>query len=179
MCLLLACSVNPPAKVQLKPSGQTQKRITHQKSDVLINNMLDTLIEAKKPLLIPEQGSVDQWPLPKIGTVIRYEKKICQLSKGERAERLVKARAEQGLPSQFETLVLASCAPDFTPAILAMALKKVRQARDWPADYQAYFNLLERHQQALVRLEKLYDNLKQRMDATIEKLTEIEVQTQP
>lgn len=156
-----------------------QKRLTFQHSDAVTVGLIDRLIKKEQPLLFSGQVDPDGWPLPSVDTVVLYEQRLCQLEKEKRMALLNRYKSGKGLAETFETLLLASCAPDYTPAILAMSIKQICNLREWPASYMAYFDLLERHQQALLRLEKLYGNLKERMDTTIDKLTEIEVETQP
>ena len=160
-------------------SSVLQKRLAYDHSEVVTLNLVESLIAGEETLLVAAQSTPDGWPLPSISTVVLVEEKLCAVDKSKRQQWLNEYKNDPGLPSQFQLLLLASCAPDFTPSVLARSLKQVRNARQWPATYLAYFDLLERHHQALVRLENLYGNLKQRMDSTIEKLTEIEVQTQP
>lgn len=158
---------------------RVQKRLTYSQSDAVAAELITQLVSDRQSLLIPEHSNPDGWPLPSVGVVMMYEQQLCALDKAVRGELLNQLKNADSLPPRFQALVLASCAPDFTPSVLARSLKQMRDARRWPAPYQAYFDLLERHQQSLVRLEKLYGNLKERMDTTIEKLTEIEVETQP
>ena len=183
--LLAGCALILPACMVLDQLAQPveqaslQKRLTYPRSDVVAVGMVEQLIAKQESLLIAEQQDPEGWPLPAIDVVVMYEQQLCRQDKALRAELLARLKNAEDLPSRFQTLVLASCAPDFTPSVLARSLKQVRQARSWPASYEAYFDLQERHQQALVRLENLYGSLKEHMDTTIEKLTEIEVQTQP
>ena len=169
----------PDAKGKVEEPATLQKRLTGNHSEAVTVQLLETVIAADQTLLITDQISEHGWPLPAIETVVLYEYQLCQMSREQRSRYLEKYKAATDLPQQFETMLLASCAPDITPSALALSLKQVRAARSWPKSYLAYFDSLERHQQALVRLEKLYGNLKQQMDTTLEKLTEIEVQTQP
>ncbi|MDX1695552.1 MAG: hypothetical protein R3208_17440 [Ketobacteraceae bacterium] len=156
-----------------------QKRLTYSQSDVVATGLIKQLVDNQESLLIGEQADPDGWPLPPVSVVIMYEKQLCGLEKPVRQDLMNRLKTSETLPDRFQTLLLASCAPDFTPAVLARSLKQVRGAREWPISYEAYYDLLDRHQQALVRLENLYGNLKEQMDTTIEKLTEIEVESQP
>lgn len=179
LCLLLASCELPSRISASKTAEQLQKRLTYSHSDARIAQMVTQLVDERKPLLIADQANSDGWPLPDIGVVVLYEQTLCELPKSERDGLLTELKNDSGLPERFQVLLLSSCAPDFTPSVLARSLKQVRAARQWPPSYDAYFKLLERHHKALVRLENLYGNLKERMDTTIEKLTEIEVETQP
>lgn len=176
--LLPACAVLDQLS-QPAVQASVQKRLTYSHSDAAAMAMIQQLVDSRESLLIPEQEDAKGWPLPAVDVVVMYEQQLCQQDKAVRSDLLAKLKNGEDLPSRFQTLVLASCAPDFTPSVLARSLKQVRQARKWPASYEAYFDLQERHQQALLRLENLYGSLKEHMDTTIEKLTEIEVQTQP
>ena len=176
--LLPACAVLDQLS-QPAVQASMQKRLTYSHSDAAAMAMIQQLVDSRESLLIPEQEDAEGWPLPAVDVVVMYEQQLCQQDKAVRSDLLAKLKNAEDLPSRFQTLVLASCAPDFTPSVLARSLKQVRQARKWPASYEAYFDLQERHQQALLRLENLYGSLKEHMDTTIEKLTEIEVQTQP
>lgn len=185
LAVLFGCLTGLPGcgvLTELSPGAaddRLQKRLTYSQSDAVAMELIGQLVAQRESLLIPEQSDPDGWPLPAVDVVIMYEQQLCELDKAVRSGLLSQLKNNEALPARFQVLMLSSCAPDFTPAVLARALKEVREARRWPASYQAYFDLLERHQQALVRLENLYGNLKERMDTTIEKLTEIEVETQP
>ena len=163
--------INIPAEASV-PSRSSellvlQKQLTGEHSDAKIIALLQQLIAQQQTLLTREQVDAGGWPLPNIAVVILYETELCQLDKQVRSARLNRFKNDKTLMARFETLLLASCAPDFTPSVLARSVKQVRQAREWPHSYLAYFDLLERHQQALLRLEKLYGNLKLRMDTTL------------
>lgn len=179
LALLVGCQMPFAVQSASVDTKTTQKRLTANHSDAKVVLMLQHIISQQETLLIEEQQDENGWPLPDIGVVVLYETELCQLEKEIRSARLNRYKNAKDLMSRFETLLLASCAPDFTPSVLARSVKQVRQSREWPQSYLAYFDMLERHQQALLRLEKLYGNLKQHMDTTIEKLTEIEVETQP
>ena len=164
---------------EVAQGGPLQKRLAHTQSQALQVKYIDQLVKQSEQLLLEEQKGPHGWPLPPIGVVALYERHLCQLSRDQRNTRLSSLQSEASFSNAFESLLLASCEPDFTPSVLARSLKQVNGYREWPESYLAYFNLLERHLQALSRLEKLYGNLKEKMDTTIEKLTEIEVETQP
>lgn len=179
-----ACSVleqSLPAGNPLSP----QQRLIQPQMDAVVSDLIAELVTQQQSLLIAnasdsaENGEVQGIPLPPLEVVLIYEQTLCAQPKMQRADLMAQLKSAADLPSRFQLLILASCAPDYTPAILAMALKQVRTARQWPPGYEAYWDLMERHHQALFRLENLYGNLKDRMDTTIEKLTEIEVQSEP
>ncbi|MCG8672807.1 MAG: hypothetical protein MI867_25625 [Pseudomonadales bacterium] len=186
---ILGCHLNPIAKSEsnslAKPAEVAfklqplQKRVSQQQPKQVMHTLLTQIIAKSDTLLVAEQQYEKGWSLPNIDTVLQYEQLLCELDKKHRNKRLEKLQARRSFANQFETLLLASCEPDFTPSVLARSLKQVRASRDWPESYSAYFDVQERHWAALMRLENLYGNLKQKMDNTIDKLTEIEVQTQP
>ncbi|PIE42167.1 MAG: hypothetical protein CSA49_00545 [Gammaproteobacteria bacterium] len=184
--VLLGCDIKHLPAPQVIGSWPVQKRLTEPHTEAEKIELVDQLVSSSSHLLLAEQQDPNGWPLPPMGVVLLYEQRLCQLPRAQRNKQISLLQSGSGLPSAFDTLLLASCEPDFTPSVLARSLKRLRGFREWPASYLAYFNLLERHLQALGRLENLYGNLKEnygnlkeKMDTTIEKLTEIEVETQP
>lgn len=73
-------------------------------------------------------------------------------------------------------LLVASCSPATTPGVLNQLLADLTSAGTWPEAYAAFFDLLISGQRAYAAVEKVYLDLKQEHEKTIQGLSEIETQ---
>lgn len=78
--------------------------------------------------------------------------------------------------ARLNALLVASCEPASTPGILNQLMADLTGAGTWPEEYAALFDLLISGQRAYAAVEKVYWELKQEHDKTIQGLSEIETQ---
>ena len=77
---------------------------------------------------------------------------------------------------KLNAMLLASCRPARTPGVLNQLLADLTAAGTWPEEYAAFFDLLIAGQRAYATVEKVYIDLKQEHEKTIQGLSEIETQ---
>jgi hypothetical protein len=77
---------------------------------------------------------------------------------------------------KLNALLLASCKPARTPGVLNQLLADLTASGTWPEEYAAFFDLLIAGQRAYATVEKVYLDLKEEHEKTIQGLSEIEAQ---
>jgi hypothetical protein len=77
---------------------------------------------------------------------------------------------------KLNALLLASCKPARTPGVLNQLLADLTASGTWPEEYAAFFDLLIAGQRAYASVEKVYLDLKEEHEKTIQGLSEIEAQ---
>lgn len=77
---------------------------------------------------------------------------------------------------KLDALLLASCKPARTPGVLNQLLADLTASGTWPEEYAAFFDLLIAGQRAYATVEKVYLDLKEEHEKTIQGLSEIEAQ---
>jgi hypothetical protein len=77
---------------------------------------------------------------------------------------------------KLDALLLASCKPARTPGVLNQLLADLTASGTWPEEYAAFFDLLIAGQRAYAAVEKVYLDLKDEHEKTIQGLSEIEAQ---
>lgn len=99
-------------------------------------------------------------------------------SRKELLEQLpVEANVSNGVNErQLNELIVATCEPARTPGVLNQLLAELTAAGTWPEEYAAFFDLLISGQRAYAAVEKIYVELKQEHEKTIQGLSEIETQ---
>ena len=147
-------------------------------SSPLINSNLPTpprKIEVREGVLQPER-SVNQLLIERLA--------LCNDPPANQEVYLnrVVARAAPSRPGnrgdeeKLNALLLASCKPARTPGVLNQLLADLTAAGTWPEEYAAFFDLLIAGQRAYATVEKVYMDLKQEHEKTIQGLSEIEAQ---
>lgn len=110
---------------------------------------------------------------------------ICNEAEGQREAFLATINvasntADNSHPGVDEALLnqllMASCSPAKKPGVLNQLLADLTSAGTWPEEYAAFFDLMISGQRAYAAVEKVYLDLKQEHEKTIQGLSEIESQ---
>lgn len=120
-------------------------------------------------------------PVRSVEQLLLQRLRICAAAEAQRetlAKQLsVTPNAENGVnEAQLDLLLLASCSPATKPGVMNQLLADLTALGTWPEAYAAFFDLLISGQRAYAAVEKVYLEVKQEHEKTIEGLSEIETQ---
>ncbi|ABC28289.1 hypothetical protein HCH_01428 [Hahella chejuensis KCTC 2396] len=123
--------------------------------------------DPNSPLLL------ERVPAPGLADILEQRDKHCQRSKEARSRRLERMTSKNQAEA-FETIMIASCEPDYYPGVMQTALLSLRKHQDWSSGAQSFIKLMQDVSDSQQRMLAYNQKLKQKLEQTIEAIGAIE-----
>ncbi|MDQ2075938.1 hypothetical protein [Marinimicrobium sp. ABcell2] len=115
-------------------------------------------------------------PFPDLQSLVAYRRSACALTDLEQELLLAELQAEEGDASTMAILMLASCAPDQTPGLLANHLVKARAIDEGPPGFQDMVALLGAQLRSYSLVERRLRETEKQLERMITGIREIEAE---
>ncbi len=109
-------------------------------------------------------------------SLVIFRHQACQQSEEERDQLLSTYREKTTDEAVLGTLMLATCAPDQTPGLLANSLLEARSLDQPPPGFAAFLDLLAAEAKSYSLLERRLRQTQQKLDDMIEGIRAIEAE---
>lgn len=131
----------------------------------------DVPVKNSRPVGKSEEGVFSE-----LESLLVYRERACRLSEGSRDELLRGYRELETPTAVMATLMLASCAPDKTPGLLANSLVEARRLENNTPGFDGLLSLLEAQLRSYSLIETELKKTRSRLDEMINGLREIEAE---
>lgn len=128
------------------------------------------------PVVLQERSEPTFVPRSEAQALLGYRRVQCARPKEERDALLQGYLEQSSKQAVMRTLMLASCAPDQTPGLLANALVKARNMEPHPEDVAALLDLLAAQAESYALLERRLNSTQKKLDDMIQGIRAIEAE---
>lgn len=133
-------------------------------------------VPSSSPQVLPVHLVVQNPAFPSLESMVTFRQKACQRPEEERDRMLRDYRDKASDESVLRTLMLATCAPEKTPGLLANSLVEARSLERSPPGFSAFLDLLAAEAQAYSLLERRLRQTQQKLEDMIEGIRTIEAE---
>lgn len=133
-------------------------------------------VPSPSPQALPVHLVVQNPAFPSLESLVTFRQQACQRPEEERDRMLRDYREKTSEESVLRTLMLATCAPEKTPGLLANSLVEARSLERPPPGFPAFLDLLAAEAQAYSLLERRLRQTQQKLEDMIEGIRAIEAE---
>ncbi len=133
-------------------------------------------VPSSSPQVPPVHLVVQDRAFPSLESLVTFRQQACQRPEEERDRMLRDYREKTTDESVLRTLMLATCAPERTPGLLANSLVEARSLERSPPGFPAFLDLLAAEVQAYSLLERRLRQTQQKLEDMIEGIRAIEAE---
>lgn len=131
--------------------------------------------EAERSPMVERTETASE-PFPNVERLLTYRRDACALPAQEQELLLRESRSERSDNSTLAILMLASCAPDQTPGLLANYLTKAGAVSHGPPGLEELVELMAAQLRSYILVERRLRETENRLERMITGLREIEAE---
>jgi hypothetical protein len=125
---------------------------------------------------VVEEAGHGEYPFPDLHSLLAYRRSACTLTDREQEGLLKELQVEDSDSSVLAILMLASCAPDQTPGLLANYLVKARAIETGPPGFAEMVALVGAQLRSYSLVERRLREVEARLERMITGIREIEAE---